>query len=129
VNTLQLITSLQPDEFTSILHDTQVYSLKGKEQIMLQQVKVTSSGPAPIKPLIESAIRAQLIGLEHGIQRTRQRLAEFEHTYKMSSAEFEAGFESGQIEESLDFIEWLGEIKTLQLLEEQLSALQSATVK
>ncbi len=96
---------------------------------MLQQVKVTSTGPAAIKPLLEAAIRSQLRSLEHGIRRTRERLAEFEQCYKMTSADFERDFESGQIEESLDFIEWSGEIKTLHLLESQLYALQSARVK
>ena len=93
---------------------------------MLQQVKVTSSGPAAIKPLLEAAIRSQLRALDHGIQRTRERLIEFEQRYKMPSDEFERGFESGEIEETLDFIEWSGEIKTLKLLEGQLLALQSA---
>ena len=96
---------------------------------MLQQVKVTSSGPAAIKPLLEAAIRSQLRALDHGIQRTRERLVEFEQRFEMTSAEFERGFERGQIEETLDFIEWSGEIKTLRLLEDQLHALQSAKVK
>ena len=96
---------------------------------MLQQVKVTSTGPAAIKPLLEAAIRSQLRALDHGIQRTRERLAEFEQRFQMTSAEFGRGFESGQIEETLDYIEWSGEIKTLHLLEDQLRALQSAKVK
>ncbi|HNT53792.1 MAG TPA: hypothetical protein PKG95_03715 [Anaerolineaceae bacterium] len=96
---------------------------------MLQQVKVTSAGPAAIKPLLEAAIRSQLRAIEHGIQRTRERLAEFEQRFRMTSADFERDFESGQIEESLDFIEWSGEVKTLRLLENQLHALQSARVK
>jgi hypothetical protein len=96
---------------------------------MLQQVMVTSDGPAAIKPLLKAAIRSQLRTLDHGIQRTRERLAEFEKQFQMTSAEFERGFESGQIEETLDYIEWSGEIKTLRLLEDQRQALQSAQVK
>ena len=96
---------------------------------MLQQVKVTSTGPAVIKPLLEAAIRSQLRALDHGIQRNRERLAEFEQRFQMTSVEFERSFESGQIEETLDYIEWSGEIKTLHLLEDQLRALQSAKVK
>lgn len=96
---------------------------------MLQQVMVTSDGPAEIKPLLEAAIRSQLKALNHGIQRTSERLAEFEQRYQMTSAEFERGFEAGQIEESLDFIEWSGEIKTLHFLEDQRRALQSAQIK
>jgi hypothetical protein len=89
---------------------------------MLQQVNVTSDGPAAIKPLLEAAIRSQLRALNYGIERTRERLAEFEQRFKLSSDEFERGFESGQIEETLDYIEWSGEIKTLHLLEDQLRA-------
>ena len=96
---------------------------------MLQQVKVTSTGPAAIKPLLEAAIHSQLKALDHGIRRTQERLAEFEQRFGFSSAEFERGFEAGQIEETLDYIEWSGEIKTLRLLEDQLHALQSAKVK
>jgi hypothetical protein len=96
---------------------------------MLQQVKVTSTGPAAIKPLLEAAIRSQLRALDHGIQRTHERLAEFEQRFKMTSAEFEQVFKSGEIEETLDYIEWSGEIKTLHLLENQMSALKSAKIK
>jgi len=96
---------------------------------MLQQVMVISDGPAAIKPLLESAIRSQLRVLGFGIQRTRERLIEFEQRFQMSSAEFERSLESRQIEETLDYIEWIGEIKTLRLLEDQLQALQSAQVK
>lgn len=96
---------------------------------MLQQVMVTSSGPAAIKPLLEAAIRSQLRALEHGIQHTKERLAEFEQQFQMTSADFERGFEDGRIEETLDFIEWMGEIKTLRLLEDQLRSLQSTKIK
>jgi hypothetical protein len=96
---------------------------------MLQQVNVTSTGPAAIKPLLEAAIRSQMRTVEHGIQRTRERLAEFEQRFQMTSVAFDRSFQEGQLEETLEFIEWSGEIKTLQLLEAQLQSLQSATVK
>jgi len=93
---------------------------------MLQQVNVTSTGPAEIKPLLETAVRSQLRAMEHGIQRTCERLIEFGQRFEMTSVEFESGFESGEIKESLDFIEWSGEIKTLHLLEDQMHSLQTA---
>ena len=95
---------------------------------MLQHVQVTSNGPAEIKPLLESAIRSQLRTLEYGIQRTKERLAEFEQRFNLTSADFEHSFENGQIEETIDYIEWSGEIKTLKILEDQLHALQSAII-
>jgi hypothetical protein len=41
----------------------------------------------------------------------------------MASKEFESRFESGEVAESLDFIEWAGELKTLQMLNAQREAL------
>jgi hypothetical protein len=47
----------------------------------------------------------------------------------MSTAEFERRFKPGDLEETLDFIEWEGEIKTLRLLEEKLNAFKEAKIK
>ena len=38
--------------------------------------------------------------------------------------EFERRFNAGEVEESLEFIEWAGEIKTYRLLDVQRQALQ-----
>lgn len=95
---------------------------------MIQQVTITSQAPKSIKPLVESAIRNQLKTLQHGINRTRERLAAFEKQFEMSSDEFERKFKARELDESLDFIDWLGEIKTLRLLQEQQNSLQNARV-
>ena len=42
----------------------------------------------------------------------------------MASDEFERRFSAGEVEESLEFIEWAGEIKTHQLLDAQRQALR-----
>ena len=55
--------------------------------------------------------------------RTRQRLLNFESMYDMVSREFQSRFENGDLEESLDFIEWAGELRTLQMLNIQKQAL------
>ena len=91
---------------------------------MTQQVTITTDAQVPLKPLIKSAIRAELRMLELGLERTQQRLRAFEERYGMTSEEFERRFNAGDLAESLDFIEWAGEIKTYQLLEAQWQALQ-----
>ncbi|MFZ5909440.1 MAG: hypothetical protein ACOYYU_05445 [Chloroflexota bacterium] len=96
---------------------------------MLQQVTIQTSDAKRLKPLIKSAIRIQLEDVEHGIQLTRERLAGFEKKFGMSTAEFERRFHLGDLEEMLEFIEWEGEIETLQLLEEKKSIIQSAHIK
>ena len=62
-------------------------------------------------------------------QRTRERLSDFEQRFGMPSADFERRFARRELAESLDFIEWSGEIKTLQLLENQQRALLGVRVQ
>lgn len=91
---------------------------------MSQQVIVTTDAAIALKPLIESAIRSELRMLELGLARTVQRLHVFEDQYGLTSKEFERRFAAGEVNESLDFIEWAGEIKTYHLLKAQQQALQ-----
>lgn len=91
---------------------------------MIQQLTITADAPVALKPLIESAIRSELRMLDLGLERTRQRLHLFEERYGLTSEEFGRRFNAGEVTESLDFIEWAGEIKTYQLLEAQQQALQ-----
>jgi hypothetical protein len=78
-----------------------------------------------LKPLLASAIQSELRMLELGLARTAQRLRTFEAQYGLTSEDFERRFTAGEAEESLDFIEWAGEIKTWHLLQAQQQALQS----
>jgi len=91
---------------------------------MAQHVTITTDAQITLKPLIESALRSELRMLELSLQRTIQRLRAFETQYGLTSDEFERRFNSGEIEESLDFIEWAGEIKTHRLLDAHRQALQ-----
>ena len=93
---------------------------------MTQQVTIVTETSVALKPLIEAAIQSELRILELGLERTQQRLRGFEEQYNLTSDDFERRFEAGEIEESLDFIEWSGEIKTHHLLETQRQALKGA---
>ena len=96
---------------------------------MYQQITIQTSDAKRLKPLIQNAIRSQLEDVEHGIQLTQERLAAFEKQYNMRTTEFERRFHPGDLEETLEFIEWEGEIETLHLLEEKKSIIQSAHIK
>ncbi len=82
-----------------------------------------------LKPLLYSVIENAVYDVEHGIEKTRARLEAFEKQYNMSTAEFERRFKPGDFEETLDFIQWQGEIKTLRPLEEKRNALKDAKIK
>lgn len=94
--------------------------------MMTEQIIITSKAKVSIKPLVESALKNEVKTIRHGIQRTRKRLAAFETKYDLHSDQFEKKFNAGEIEETLDIIDWLMEIQALRLLEEQYQALDNA---
>ncbi len=94
--------------------------------MITQQVIVTTKSNTTIKPLVEAAVQNEKRLLLHGIQRTRQRLAIFEAQSGMTSSQFERRYNTGELEETLDYADWLMEIKALELLEEQYQALKDA---
>jgi hypothetical protein len=100
--------------------------LAGKENEMLQQITIQTTDARRLMPLLKSAIQSQLEDIEHGIKLTRARLKTFEKQYDMSTAEFLRRFKPGDLEETLDFIEWQGETKMLALLEEKKAAYKEA---
>lgn len=95
---------------------------------MLQQLTITTDETARLKPLIEVAIQNEAKLLAHGIQRTRDKLRLFEQRFGFASEDFERRFAAGEFKETLDFIEWSGEIKMLRILEGQQRALAGAQI-
>ena len=92
----------------------------------MQQITIVSESMTALKPLLESAIQTELRMIGLGIQRTQHKLAEFERQYEMMSNEVEMLFDSGKIDETLDYIEWSGEIETLRRLQAKYQTLQRA---
>ncbi|MBI3960598.1 MAG: hypothetical protein HY328_17445 [Chloroflexi bacterium] len=92
----------------------------------MQQITISSESVTALKPLLESAIQTELRLIGLGIERTQQKLDDFERQYEMVSGEFEALLGSGAIEENLDYIEWSGEIETLRRLQAKYQTLQRA---
>jgi len=95
---------------------------------MVQQVTITAETPIELKPLLEGAIHSKLKSLKHGIKRTRERLAEFEKRFGMTSAEFEQQFKARKINETLDYLDWWMEVEGFHLLENKYAALNGARI-
>lgn len=77
-----------------------------------------------LKPLVQAALRTELRLLEAGIRRTEQNVQQFETQYGLPSAEFIRRYEQDELEESLEFAEWIGEYRLLQRLREKADTLQ-----
>jgi hypothetical protein len=95
---------------------------------MFQQLVITTSDKASLKPLLESAIENQKKALRAGIDRTRARLAEFEQRFGMTSAEFERRLTARELEETFEFTDWRMELGMLALLEKKHAALHEAHI-
>ena len=68
---------------------------------------------------MEAALAKELHVLEAAIQRTEQRLGEFEQQHQMSTAEFLSRYENDELAETLEFDEWIGEYRLLARLREK----------
>ncbi len=95
---------------------------------MLQEVVIKTNASEALKPLLETAIRNQLKALQHGIQRTKERIAEFEKQKNMPSTEFERKLQADEIKETMETIDWNMELAALHLLESQYQSLSEAKI-
>ena len=77
-----------------------------------------------LKPLVEAALDNELRLLGAGIRRTEQKLQEFETRYGLPSAEFIQRYEQDELEETLEFAEWIGEYRLLERLQEKADTLR-----
>ena len=88
------------------------------------QITLISPSGVSIKNLVKSALHSELRMIELSLKRTRHNLRDFEQKYGMSTSEFYQKLTDDDIQETLDFIEWTGEYKTLGKLQNKLQTLQ-----
>jgi hypothetical protein len=117
----------------SIIHScyniTSQLPLADKENEMLQQITIETPNISQFEPILRTALEREVHLVEYAILRTQERLAEFEKKFGLSTSEFERRFHPGDLEVTLDFIEWWGEVKTLRLLDEKLAVVKAAHIK
>jgi phage shock protein A len=90
----------------------------------MAELTLISPRNSRLKPLVEAALHNELRLLEAGIRRTEQKLQEFEARYGLPSVKFIRRYEQDELEESLEFAEWIGEYRLLERLREKADTLQ-----
>ncbi len=85
----------------------------------MTDIRLISKRNRQIKPLVEAALSNELRLLETGIRQTEQRLQEFEKKYQMLTQDFISRYENDEFEETMDFVEWIGEFRLLKCLREK----------
>jgi phage shock protein A len=94
----------------------------------MTELVLTSSKNRSLRPLVEAALRNELRILQAGIRRTEQRLESFEERYDLPSAVFIQRYENDELQETLDFAEWIGEYRLLERLREKADTLESVHI-
>lgn len=87
-------------------------------------VTITSQSARPLKPLIEAAIEHEIDLLQLGIRRAEHRIRAFEQQHGMASAEFLHRHQQDDLGETLDMIDWIGELQLLERLREKVTMLR-----
>ncbi len=90
----------------------------------MTDIKITSTGNRKLRPLVEGALANELRLLEAGQRQTERRINEFEKKYRISTQEFISRYENDELDETLDFAEWIGEFKMLERLREKADTLR-----
>lgn len=95
----------------------------------MNELVLKSTNAYPMHSLVEAALENQERLLRAGIARTQKRIEHFEALYATNSVDFQHRFERDEWAESLDALEWLGELKMLILLNQKLEALQGIFIE
>ncbi|MFP4390301.1 MAG: hypothetical protein ACLFPR_15310 [Desulfococcaceae bacterium] len=92
-------------------------------------LKVISEGPHDLKTVVSGALEKEARLLEAGIRKTEKRLSAFEEKYQKKTDDFLADYAEDRLDDSMDFMEWVGEHRMLERLREKMKALRKQTEK
>ena len=70
--------------------------------------------------LVRESLRRELALTETKAKLLREELEQFEKRYELSSADFVAQFDRGELGDAQDFFEWWGLVQGLKKIEEQI---------
>jgi hypothetical protein len=90
----------------------------------MNELVLVSTDDAPLKPVVEAALENEGRLLEAGIRRTELRLRQFEAAHHLTTSEFVRRFENDEIDEDLEFAEWIGEYRLLERLHQKVATLR-----
>lgn len=91
----------------------------------MPELKLFSKSNHQLKPIVEAALTNELRLIEAGIRKTEQVLKKYEDKYRIKTKDFISDYENDKIEETMDFVEWIGEFRLLERLNEKADTLRS----
>jgi hypothetical protein len=98
--------------------------VQNEENFNMTELKLISRQSKSIQPLVKNAIDSFVRSTEEGIQKTQRNLTIFEEKYMMKTSEFIQRYENDELEETLEFGEWVGEYRMLRGLIDDINQLR-----
>lgn len=93
---------------------------------MMNELKISTEHPDRAIAILQRTIRAEILRTEQGKFQIKQKLKKFEQKYQVSSIEFANHWTAEDLEgKDLEYIEWFGEYRCLQNIEQDLQILNS----
>jgi hypothetical protein len=90
----------------------------------MAELTLKTASDRPIQPLVEAALNNELRLLDAATNRSEKRLRVFEKKHRMSTQEFVQRYEQDELQETLEFAEWIGEYRMLERLKEKTEMLR-----
>ena len=90
---------------------------------------ITASGNPAVRPLLQSALDNERQVIQAGICQTERRLRQFESQFCLTTVEFLSQYAADQLEESLEYDDWIGEHRLLSHLQNQLATLHEVRIE
>jgi hypothetical protein len=90
----------------------------------MSELRLISEHERQLKPLVEAALKNEIRLLEAGIKRTKENMHKFEKKFHLSTLEFIGRYENDEMEETMDYAEWIGEHRMLERLLEKAETLR-----
>jgi hypothetical protein len=81
-----------------------------------------------VSSLIKDALEREKKVISSSIEISRKRLSDFEKRYQLSTADFFAKYQKGEMGDGADIIDWAGEYKMLLKLEDDLKKLEEIII-
>ncbi len=95
----------------------------------MTELTLVSKQSRPLRPLVEAALANELRLVHAAIRQTELRLQAFEARYGMTTEAFIQRFEDDELEETLEFVEWVGEYRLLGHLQEKAETFQGIEIE
>ena len=87
---------------------------------------ITMEHDVGAKALVRAALDNEIRLLETAIRRTKSRIRSFEEQFRTGTADFLARYEAGDVQETLETDEWIGEYRMMERLQDSRNALREA---